>query len=541
MGNQLKKATMVTSIVAGALFTTTVLGTTVANADTTAPSQPTTEAQPATTSSAPSVEVAQAAVDSAQANVDSANISLVAATALQMNADSDYATASAAADEATVANNEVLSNIDSTQKKIDDLTNQLNQDQATLNSASDALSTANAAVSSAENGQEIPAAVWKTGTTTESLSQQFFAKNALVKLLPNGQVEITLHMTNGKQYVGSLSYKGTDLTASNANGDAVDWTFSADPATTYDLAMSINTPIGHMNQTATISVDGTIYNGLLEKQKDAQTAFDNAKVKVSADETELNKAKSDLSGYEQAYQMRLRYNVTRTQAQLLEAKNKKDAIDQKVSEAQATLANAKAALTTAQNTLAIAKVATEKQSTPAEVVAPNTETTQPTDSTTEQPTTNQTTPTEKVLPNTEATQPTNSTTEQPAADQTTPAEVVSPNTETTQPISETTDPTSEKATPVVTASDQSADNSSSQDTVLNETVAKLMNAPEIKEVSKVASGATTNANQKVVAVKKAMTTASSLPQTGNDATSLTLLGIALAMLGFAPLAKLRRY
>lgn len=541
MGNQLKKATMVTSIVAGALFTTTVLGTTVANADTTAPSQPTTEAQPATTSSAPSVEVAQAAVDSAQANVDSANISLVAATALQMNADSDYATASAAADEATVANNEVLSNIDSTQKKIDDLTNQLNQDQATLNSASDALSTANAVVSSAENGQEIPAAVWKTGTTTESLSQQFFAKNALVKLLPNGQVEITLHMTNGKQYVGSLSYKGTDLTASNANGDAVDWTFSADPATTYDLAMSINTPIGHMNQTATISVDGTIYNGLLEKQKDAQTAFDNAKVKVSADETELNKAKSDLSGYEQAYQMRLRYNVTRTQAQLLEAKNKKDAIDQKVSEAQATLANAKAALTTAQNTLAIAKAATEKQSTPAEVVAPNTETTQPTDSTTEQPTTNQTTPTEKVLPNTEATQPTNSTTEQPAADQTTPAEVVSPNTETTQPISETTDPTSEKATPVVTASDQSADNSSSQDTVLNETVAKLMNAPEIKEVSKVASGATTNANQKVVAVKKAMTTASSLPQTGNDATSLTLLGIALAMLGFAPLAKLRRY
>lgn len=117
MGNQLKKATMVTSIVAGALFTTTVLGTTVANADTTAPSQPTTEAQPATTSSAPSVEVAQAAVDSAQANVDSANISLVAATALQMNADSDYATASAAADEATVANNEVLSNIDSTQKR----------------------------------------------------------------------------------------------------------------------------------------------------------------------------------------------------------------------------------------------------------------------------------------------------------------------------------------------------------------------------------------------------------------------------------------
>ncbi|KRM02461.1 LPXTG cell wall anchor domain-containing protein [Limosilactobacillus gastricus] len=529
MGNQLKKATMVTSIVAGALFTTTVLGTTVANADTTAPSQPTTEAQPATTSSAPSVEVAQAAVDSAQANVDSANISLVAATALQMNADSDYATASAAADEATVANNEVLSNIDSTQKKIDDLTNQLNQDQATLNSASDALSTANAAVSSAENGQEIPAAVWKTGTTTESLSQQSFAKNALVKLLPSGQVEITLHMTNGKQYVGSLSYKGTDLTASNANGDAVDWTFSADPATTYDLAMSINTPIGHMNQTATISVDGTIYNGLLEKQKDAQTAFDNAKVKVSADEIELNKAKSDLSGYEQAYQMRLRYNVTRTQAQLLEAKNKKDAIDQKVSEAQETLANAKVALTTAQNTLAIAKAAAEKQSTPAEVVSPNNETTQPTDSTTEQPAANQTTPTEKVSPNTEATQPTNSTTEQPAADQ------------TTQPISETTDPTSEKATPVVTASDQSADNSPSQDTVLNETVTKLMNAPEIKEVSRVASGAATNTNQKVVAVKKAMTTASSLPQTGNDATSLTLLGIALAMLGFAPLAKLRRY
>lgn len=293
--------------------------------------------------------------------------------------------------------------------------------------------------------------------------------------------------------------------------------------------MSINTPIGHMNQTATISVDGTIYNGLLEKQKDAQTAFDNAKVKVSADEIELNKAKSDLSGYEQAYQMRLRYNVTRTQAQLLEAKNKKDAIDQKVSEAQETLANAKVALTTAQNTLAIAKAAAEKQSTPAEVVSPNTETTQPTDSTTEQPAANQTTPTEKVSPNTEATQPTNSTTEQPAADQ------------TTQPISETTDPTSEKATPVVTASDQSADNSPSQDTVLNETVTKLMNAPEIKEVSRVASGAATNTNQKVVAVKKAMTTASSLPQTGNDATSLTLLGIALAMLGFAPLAKLRRY
>ena len=211
----------------------------------------------------------------------------------------------------------------------------------------------------------------------------------------------------------------------------------------------------------------------------------------------------------------MRANSIKDEAQkeLTSAIEKKEKADQNVETAKQRLAEAKAALTTAQNTLAIAKAAAEKQSTPAEVVSPNTETTQPTNSTTEQPTTTQTTP----------------------------AKVVSPNTETTQPISEITDPTSEKATPVVTASDQSADNSSSQDTVLNETVTKLMNAPEIKEVSKVASGAATNTNQKVVAVKKAMTTASSLPQTGNDATSLTLLGIALAMLGFAPLTKLRRY
>lgn len=513
MGNQLKKATMVTSIVAGTLFTTTVLGTTVANADTTAPNQPATEAQPATTSSAPSVEEAQAAVDSAQTNVDSANISLVAATALQMNADSDYATASAAADEANANYNDAQAAVTSGEQKVTNIQNQLDQDKEKLNSASSALSEANAAVTRAENGQEIPAAVWKTGTTTESLSQQFFAKNAFVKLLPSGQVEITLHMNSGKQYVGSLSYKGTDLTASNANGDAVDWTFSADPATTYDLAMSINTPIGHMNQTATISVDGTIYNGLLEKQKDAQAAFDVANNAVTSDNDALVTANNQLTNALAYYTMRANSIKDEAQKELTSAIEKKEKADQNVETAKQRLAEAKAALTTAQNTLAIAKAAAEKQSTPAEVVSPNTETTQPTNSTTEQPTTTQTTP----------------------------AKVVSPNTETTQPISEITDPTSEKATPVVTASDQSADNSSSQDTVLNETVTKLMNAPEIKEVSKVASGAATNTNQKVVAVKKAMTTASSLPQTGNDATSLTLLGITLAMLGFAPLTKLRRY
>ncbi|WP_304248738.1 LPXTG cell wall anchor domain-containing protein [Limosilactobacillus gastricus] len=451
-----------------------------------------------------------------------------------MNADSDYASASAAADEANANYNDAQAAVTSGEQKVTNTQNQLDKDKEQLNSASSALSDANAAVTRAENGQEIPAAVWKTGTTTESLSQQFFAKNAFVKLLPSGQVEITLHMTSGKQYVGSLSYKGTDLTASNANGDAVDWTFSADPATTYDLAMSINTPIGHMNQTATISVDGTIYNGLLEKQKDAQAAFDVANNAVTSDNDALVTANNQLTNALAYYTMRANSIKDEAQKELTSATEKKEKADQNVENAKQRLAEAKAALTTAQNTLVIAKVAAEKQTTPAEEVSPNTETTQPTNSTTEQPAANQTTPAEEVSPNTETTQPTNSTTEQPAANQTTPAEEVSPNAETTQP-------TSENATPVKIVPDQTTNESSSQDTVLNETVAKLMNATEIKEVSKVASSAATNANQKVVAVKKAMTTSSTLPQTGNDATSLTLLGIALAMLGFAPLAKLRRY
>ena len=545
MGNQLKKATVVTSVVAGALFATTVLGTTVAHADTTAPAQPTTEAQPATTSSAPSVEEAQAAVNSAQSNVDSANVSLVAATTLQMNADSNYASASAAAAQTSAENDKVEATVTSAQSAVSNAKANLNQAQIELNSASSALSDAITAVTNAENGQEVPAAVWKTGTTTTSLSQRFFATNAFVKLLTNGQVEITLHMTNGKQYVGSLSYKGTDLTASNANGDAVDWTFDAEPAKTYDLDMSINTPIGHMNQTATISVDGTIYDELLAKQKDAQSTFDLKQAKVNDLQTyvdrftkELNTAFSD--------QMRTHGQNAMAQSNLEKATEVKTSADKKVADAQANLASAKAALTAAQTNLAVAKAAAEKPATTTEETKPastatTTEETKPASSAAT--TTEETKPASSAATTTEETKPASSaatTTEEtkPSTSAATTAEETKPTTKAGNNSTSSNKTDGEETTP---ADGETLPTDDELNDMINDLVDALLNSPETQAVEETTTKAATNATQKVAAVKKAVSSSPALPQTGNDATSLTLLGIALAMLGLVPLAKLRRY
>lgn len=299
MVNNLKKKILMAATVSGALASVTIAGNVTAYADSNDQSSDNVSVK---TNTANAVTNAQAAVETAKTNVEDAQTSLTQAKGHQSDA----------------------------QQKVQQATDGVNNAQNQVATAQKALENAKSAQPTAPTNKPVTVDMeFVKPDGSRSLAQNFFANKATAELKDNQNANITIHMTNGTQYVKGLSYNGEALTQTSTG----DWTFTAPLESEYQIDMNLNTPIGAMKQSAILKAD---VKGALQDQLAAQTQVANAAKDVADKEAALQTAQQNLKDQETA--------LVNANAELKDA-------DAKVANAQTQLDQAQQALVAANEKL----------------------------------------------------------------------------------------------------------------------------------------------------------------------------------------------
>lgn len=299
MVNNLKKKILMAATVSGALASVTIAGNVTAYADSNDQSSDNVSVKASTDNA---VTNAQAAVTTAKTNVEDAQTSLNQAKGLQSDA----------------------------QQKVQQATDGVSNAQNQVATAQKALENSKAAQPTAPTNKPVTVNMeFVKPDGSRSLAQNFFANKATAELNGNQNANITIHMTNGTQYVKGLSYNGEALTQTSTG----DWTFTAPLESEYQIDMNLNTPIGAMKQSAILKAD---VKGALQDQLAAQTQVANAAKDVADKEAALQTAQQNLKDQETA--------LVNANAELKDA-------DAKVANAQAQLDQAQQALVAANEKL----------------------------------------------------------------------------------------------------------------------------------------------------------------------------------------------